>query len=258
MWITKLQLSNIKSYGQDGPVIVFRPGVNLIQGKNGAGKSTILEAIGLALFGSKAYTHEQFVREGARRGEIAVGFVSAVDEREYEVVRGVGSGAKTFVHDPALGRRVCEGVDDTHAFIRQHLRVDDETDLAALFQDAVGVPQGTMTAVFLEPASARRETFNRLLRIDEYERAWQNLRETANYIQALIAKNKQEQARLRGKLDDLPGVETEIETLSDRIRAERAELDRRAPAAVGLARPPDRRLAVRSEVAGRSPGPGTG
>ncbi len=224
MWITKLHLSNIKSYGGDSPPITFRPGVNLIQGRNGAGKSTILEAIGLALFGSRTYTHEQFVREGARSGEIVVGFMSGVDEREYEVVRGVGSGAKTYVYDPSVGRQITTGIEDTAEFIRRHLRVDAEADLAALFRDAVGVPQGAMTAIFLEPARLRSETFNRLLRIDEYERVWKDLLETERYLADLLAENANRQARLEGSLSDLPAVTTEIERLSGLVAQEHAEV----------------------------------
>ena len=166
MWITRVQLSDIKSYGKDSPPIEFRPGVNLIQGHNGAGKSTLLEAIGLALFDSRAYTNAQFVREGATSGRITVGFVSAVDEREYEVVRGVGSSSLSYIYDPEIQQRLCEGREDTLAFIRTHLRVDAETNLSTLFEDAVGVPQGTMTAIFRETAAVRKSKFNRLLHID--------------------------------------------------------------------------------------------
>ncbi|MBN2470316.1 MAG: AAA family ATPase, partial [Anaerolineae bacterium] len=119
MWITKLQLSNIKSYGPDSPPILFQPGVNLIQGSNGAGKSTILEAIGLALFDSRPYNLGHFVREGERTGKITVGFVSALDEREYEVVRHVGGNSQSFVYDPEIGRKLCEGREDTLVFIRE-------------------------------------------------------------------------------------------------------------------------------------------
>lgn len=228
MWITKLQLTNIKSYGDDSPSITFRPGVNLIQGHNGAGKSTILEAIGLALFGSRSYTQEQFVREGARTGEIVVGFMSGVDEREYEIVRGVGSGARMYVYDPAVEQRITTGIEDTAAFIRLHLRVDAETDLAALFRDAIGVPQGSMTAIFLEPARLRSETFNRLLRIDEYERAWRDLRATKQYIDDLLVENSNQQARLEGVLSELPNVVGEIGRLSglmDQAQTSLASMD---------------------------------
>lgn len=224
MWITKVQLSNIKSYGKNSPPIFFRRGVNLIQGRNGAGKSTILEAIGLALFDSRAYTHEQFVREGAQRGEVVVGFVSAWDEREYEVVRGINGGS-TYIYDPETRHKICTGKDDTFDFIRQHLNVDPETDLAALFRDAVGVPQGTMTAIFRETPRSRKEKFNSLLRIDEYERAWNVLRDTGNYIRDRIGENDRDIAGLKGRLEALPGVSEEIEHLTDLTAQERESLD---------------------------------
>ncbi len=224
MWITRLQLTNIKSYGPESTEIRFHQGVNLIQGQNGAGKSTILEAIGLALFGSTPYTREQLIREGAKRGEIMVGFVSAADQREYEVVRKMGGGS-AFVHDPEANRRVCEGVNDTTAFIRQHLNIEADTDLAPLFTDAVGVPQGTMTAIFLEKASVRKEKFNRLLRVDAYERAWENLRKTNQLFDKLAQENEVFQASLGGQLAALPAAQAEAERLAGETAAEQFELD---------------------------------
>ncbi len=224
MWITRVQLSNIKSYGKNSPAIEFRQGVNLIQGKNGAGKSTILEAIGLALFDSRTYTHQQFVREGSRSGTIAVAFVSGWDEREYEVVRGVGGG-QTYVYDPETSRKVCEGKENTFEFIRRHLRVEPGTELEALFRDAVGVPQGTITAIFHEPPSTRKEKFNRLLRIDSYERAWEALRSTGNYIRKRSEQNDLRRAELRGMLEDLPDVAGQIEHLEGLIRSEQEALE---------------------------------
>lgn len=47
MIFTKLTLNNFKSYGHE--VIKFGDGITVIVGENGAGKSTILEAISFAL-----------------------------------------------------------------------------------------------------------------------------------------------------------------------------------------------------------------
>ena len=49
MFIKKIELTNIKAY--EHKVIEFSDGVNFISGKNGAGKTTIIESIGYALFG---------------------------------------------------------------------------------------------------------------------------------------------------------------------------------------------------------------
>ena len=224
MWITKVQLSDIKSYGKDSPPIEFRPGVNLIQGHNGAGKSTLLEAIGLALFDSRAYTNAQFVREGATSGRITVGFVSALDEREYEIVRGVGSSSIFYVYDPEIQQRLCEGREDTLGFIHSHLRVDMETNLSTLFEDAVGVPQGTMTAVFRETAAIRKNKFNRLLHVDTYERVWENLRATDRYLDELDNAGQRERDVLLAALEELPAVQAEIARLLDLVAAGEADV----------------------------------
>ena len=63
MIFTKLTLNNFKSYGHE--VIKFGDGITVIVGENGAGKSTILEAISFALF--KQHTSkkiEDLVRNG--------------------------------------------------------------------------------------------------------------------------------------------------------------------------------------------------
>ena len=48
MIFTRLSLKNFKSY--DDAEIKFNEGISVIVGENGAGKSTILEAISFALF----------------------------------------------------------------------------------------------------------------------------------------------------------------------------------------------------------------
>ena len=50
MHIAYIELQNVKSYEKSGR-IEFAKGINAISGQNGAGKSTILEAIGFALSG---------------------------------------------------------------------------------------------------------------------------------------------------------------------------------------------------------------
>ena len=65
MLITRVELENIKSYRQ--LAVDFRRGATAISGSNGAGKTTILEAIGYALFDYLPYNQGQFVRDLATR-----------------------------------------------------------------------------------------------------------------------------------------------------------------------------------------------
>ena len=52
--VESIRLQHIKSYGQgpdgNGITVTFQPGVNRIAGANGCGKTTLVEALGYALF----------------------------------------------------------------------------------------------------------------------------------------------------------------------------------------------------------------
>mgnify|MGYP000596944186 CR=1 FL=1 len=83
MLITHLELEDFKSYAAER--IDFHPGTNAIIGANGAGKSSLLEAIGFALFDHRGAGLASRLREGADSGRVVVGLVSSFDEREYEL-----------------------------------------------------------------------------------------------------------------------------------------------------------------------------
>ena len=64
MRIQSIRLKNIKSYGQgpqgSGITVNFQPGVNRVAGRNGHGKTTLIEALGYALFFSEPDYDENF------------------------------------------------------------------------------------------------------------------------------------------------------------------------------------------------------
>ena len=165
MHIRSLILENVKSYA-DG-TITFAQGTNAIVGHNGAGKSTILEAIGFALFDHLPYSQSDFVREGAKTAIVTVSFVSSLDEREYQAIRRCGSSSSHVIFDPALEQKICEGKADVLIFLRTHLGAEPTANLGDLFTNAVGVPQGTLTAAFLDSPARRKGIFDPLLRVEE-------------------------------------------------------------------------------------------
>lgn len=209
MQILSLELTNAKSYNHAH--ITFADGVNVIVGHNGAGKSTILEAIGFVLFDALEYKQEEFVREGADSAELAVTFASSLDGRPYQVTRRCGSSTHYRVFDPQLQAKLHEGKADVQRFMRQHMGVDSAFDLAVLFRDAVGVPQGTFTAVFLEPVAKRKITFDRLLRVEEYSKAAERLREPARTLNERKQKLEVQLAALAARLEQLPRLQAAIE-----------------------------------------------
>ena len=222
MLITGVELRNIKSYENSGK-IEFSPGVNAISGPNGAGKSTILEAIGLALFDVKLHTQSHFLREGAKQGEIVVSFVDSLDERPYQVVRPLGSGT-AYIYDPEIKRRLASGKNDVLDWIKEHLKVSPSADLQALFEDAIGVPQGLLTVPFLGNPAERKRKFDPLLQVDDYERVWEQLREVVSYLDGQLSGQKEEIAGLRGELRRLPELRIQDSELQGKIAQGEVEL----------------------------------
>ena len=99
MFIKQITLENIKSYSSEPTTIEFGEGVNLIAGENGAGKSTIVEAIGFVLFDALPYSQNEFERRGGSGpSRVIVRVVSAFDDREYDIERVIGRAPK--VADP--------------------------------------------------------------------------------------------------------------------------------------------------------------
>ncbi|HXF62151.1 MAG TPA: SMC family ATPase, partial [Caldilineaceae bacterium] len=208
MQILSVELENVKSY--EYAKVEFTPGVNAIVGHNGAGKSTLLEAIGYVLFDSLEYSQAEFVRGGAKQGTARVNFISSADERAYEVVRRVGSGSQYYVFDPSLDAKVCEGKADVLRFLREHLGVPAGANLPALFKDAVGVPQGTLTAAFLASAAERKSLFERLLQVREYTEAVEKLREPVHLLKQRQSAIAAEIAGLEGRMERLPALQAEV------------------------------------------------
>src|SRR6187549_3468998 len=102
MHISKVELENIKSHAS--AVFHFSKGTTAITGENGAGKTTIIEAIAWVMFDLLEYKKEEFVRRGAKKGSVRITFESGLDEREYEVFRDTGSAY--HVTDPRLKTRI--------------------------------------------------------------------------------------------------------------------------------------------------------
>jgi len=209
MYISRLELENIKSYSR--AAFDFAPGITAIRGDNGAGKTTIIEAVAWALFDMLDYTKEQFVRRGEKKGWVRVTFVSDLDEREYEIFRD--SGSAYFARDPRLDSVVANKKGEVRRFVWQHLGLDQGTDLESLFRQAIGVPQGTFTAVFLSAASARKIVFDRLLKVDEYRDAAAKLLETSRFVEHRMSDAREQVARIEGELARSDSVAAEREAL---------------------------------------------
>jgi len=220
MHISKIELENIKSHVSS--TFEFSRGTTAITGENGAGKTSIIEAIAWVLFDLLEYKKEEFVRRGAKKGIVRVTFESGLDERDYVVTRDTGTAY--HVTDPRLQTKIADKKEEVFRFLWQHLGLEPGTDLRSLFRQAIGVPQGTFTAIFLEGATERKTAFDRLLKVEEYRQAAEKLRETTRYLDAGITTVRENVAHAEGELSRSDLVEDEHKDISARTKALAADV----------------------------------
>ena len=191
MIFTKLTLNNFKSYGHE--VIKFGDGITVIVGENGAGKSTILEAISFALF--KQHTAKKIddlVRNGSDENMyVDLEFVS--NGKEYKIHREkTKSGLKSTLlkKTTSKGQFIpsCAGDKEVANEIQSILDIDSD-----LFLNAIYIRQGEIAELVDKTSSEKKQLIGKLLGLDSLEKAWKNL-------QPIISNYEKTQSELKGKL----------------------------------------------------------
>lgn len=186
MQILSVTLTNFKTH-QDRH-FQFQPGTNAICGENGAGKTSILEAIAWVLFNYKGnYVTSDLIRNGTGSAQAVVEFVSSRDGRTYQVHRSTSKGYA--IYDPQLDERLSYSriEDEIIPWLREHMGVAPNIDLGQLFANTIGVPQGTFTADFLKSSADRKKVFDTILKVEEYEKVFKELNGLRKYAEAQSA-----------------------------------------------------------------------
>lgn len=229
MYITRIRLQNFKRHKEIERE--FTPGVNAIFGPNGAGKTSLIEAIGFALFDYNPYAKQtELIRKGAQKTIIAVEFVSSEDEKLYLVQRQLTQQAAGKYHLFELSghgsspKQVCEGKEDTFSRLRELFSLDRETNLRDLFSSVLGVPQGTMTSVFLDKDSSREKVFDPLLQVDVYQRAKENMyNQFLKPLKQELQQLYEDIVRLEVQTQTIPTISEEFHTLQKELQEHQAE-----------------------------------
>lgn len=220
MLIQRVELRNVKSYVQE--TIEFKEGINGISGENGHGKTTILEAIGFALFDYLPYSASDFLRRGEKSGLVGVDVI-ANDGKPYRITRKMGTSSEYSARGDGLH---ITGKKDVIDWIIDNLvpGVSGGDDLKKVFENAVGVPQGLFTAAFQENPSKRKTTFDEMLRVKEYRTAYDNLLEPAKLIDAKILSLEKEIGELQIRTESYDLKKSERDALANDIDEHRKNL----------------------------------
>lgn len=220
MQILSVELKNIKSHRDTK--LEFSPGINVLVGANGIGKSTIFEAIGYALFGVDAQSFvgnvDRFVSIGAKRGEIKLVFRPA-DGNDYRVCRTVGGAGKWLLEKQVGGDFEVEEHKDgkeTESRLKKLLNLDNGRSLAEQFELVIGPFQHDFLGPFvIKQATKRRDKFDEILGIDAWRKTFN---ETKHLGKAIEGKLRELQAALQPltqQLDVLPQKQAELVAVTD-------------------------------------------
>ena len=204
MIIESMVMKNFKSHRNSK--IEFNTGISIIMGGNGAGKSSILEAVTFALFkqhsGKKI---EQLITIGQTKMSVELEFIS--NGRKYRVLRQRSknvSKAKIEILEGGAFQPLSSGDKQVTDEVQGLLEMDGD-----LFLNAVYVRQGEIANLVDKTPAEKKQVIGKLLGIESLEKAWKNML-------PLMNRYEMKKVKLEGKLESLYG-------LNDEIRSKKAE-----------------------------------
>lgn len=205
MIINKLKLKNFRSHVNT--ILEFNQGISLIIGENGAGKSSIMEAISFALFKKFSVNINELIRRGEKELELELTFT--VNNKTYIVNRIRTKGrSKAKLEEIHNGEciNLASGDKEVNTYIVSLLSMDSE-----LFLNAVYIKQGEISNLIDKKPADRKKLIGKLLGIDSLEKIY-------NDIPIYIRHYEREQERVLLKLDLNNNLLEDIEIKENEIK----------------------------------------
>jgi len=204
MYMQAVRLKNVRRH--EALDLSFSPGTVVLRGDNGAGKTSVIQAVAFALFDALPGKQSDFVRIGAKSAQVEVEFEH--DGAAYRVVRSTANGMEMY---DAKGKPLAKGLRDCQGLIRAALALPSDADLKALFTDALAPPQGELLSGFGLSPKAREQFWSKVLGLDAYQKVWKWLRTPQGQIES-------QRDRAQGQVDALSlaldGVDLDAELAS--------------------------------------------
>ncbi|MCL2284680.1 MAG: SMC family ATPase [Fibromonadales bacterium] len=163
MKINKVELKNYRiheEYEQS-----FENGINLLLGNNGCGKSSILEAIGFALFNTSTRSDklEEIISKGKENGSVKVSFTGN-DGKEYEIERKL-KGSQAVLTDLNSMQKTKGGIIEIYNQIGKILDIenlDGKSRNNVFFDSVICAKQNHFIDIFTQEEGKRKPHFDKL------------------------------------------------------------------------------------------------
>ncbi|PSP45845.1 chromosome segregation protein [Halobacteriales archaeon QH_10_70_21] len=216
MKFERVRLRNFKCY--EDAELSLRPGVTVVHGVNGSGKSSLLEACFFALYGASAVegTLDEVISNGAEEMTVELWF--AHDGGQYHVERAVtlrGDTAQTTTCVLETPDGTVEQVTDVEAHITSLLRMDAEA-----FVNCAYVRQGEVNKLINASPGERQDMIDDLLQLGKLE----EYRERASDARVGVGRVRDDKQGALSQVTEQ--IETkEAKDLHERLNGLRSELE---------------------------------
>jgi exonuclease SbcC len=234
--ITSIELGDFLSHSDTK--LEFENGVTVFVGDNGAGKSSIIDAITFALFGQHTRkSNKSLIKRGSNQGFTKIGF--SINGKQYQAVRKIdskGSLSAKFSEiigddriELAAGERKQFGESMTHE-IEKTIGLDfEKLKIASIVQ------QGELNAIINAKPKEFKELLNAIIGINKLDVASesmkivntefrQNIREKVGYDDTHIEILSKELERYQKEIEDAKPQKDQLKTKQDNLKTEVDEL----------------------------------
>ncbi|HXQ49273.1 MAG TPA: SMC family ATPase [Thermoplasmata archaeon] len=226
MRVSRIRVRNIRSYLD--ATLELAPGTTLLVGDVGAGKTSLLYAVEMALFGTAEIDATFLVRHGASEAEVEVTLEDG--EHRYEILRSFRrvrrKGKETFEPGRIAFRQ--DGATTSYSATELRQRViellgfrDNPNPRAHsdLWRWAVYIPQERMREILSAPPKERLETVRRALGVERYRIAAENAKEVARDLRQTASALRESAELLRRFTEDHAAATAEIRRVDELRRA---------------------------------------
>ncbi len=221
MRIRRVLLRNFGSHV--GTELSFSDGINAIIGENGAGKTTILEAISYALYPRSIRNQDNLIRSGSSGLKVELEF--ELDGHLYLIVRErkKGSESSALLYELLDGKRKLIQRDQSKVSkqVESLLGIGRETFLQAIY-----VKQGEIAGLLEQTPAKRKELIGKLLGIEALEGIWEELKNVISKLDAELYSIESEMRGIGDVFKEEASLLGELERLKEnKIALEKQEGD---------------------------------
>lgn len=204
MKINRIHLENYRIH--DKLDVEFDSGINLLLGENGKGKSSILEAIGYALFDSelRGGNQREAIKYGKKSAKIEIEF-TGIDGEDYIVTRKIPGSTSIYKKDNPDFQLI--GKEDR---IRELCGI--KGDLKGIYDNVIVAKQNEFISSFKEKDNEREKIFNKVFNTDIYKKIYEGYsRDAVNRYEKDIEIERSSMENIAEIMEDSADIKEKLE-----------------------------------------------